>query len=163
VRDRRALYVDGDVFLTSRRVQLATLAATNRIPASYPSRETVQAGGLMGYATDRVSMYRQVGTYAGQILKGAKPADYVIQPIEFEFVINCRRPGHSASQCPRRYSPAPRGDGMNTHRYWMSSNQTKANVYDSAGRRRTAARISSGRFLAPSLRLRWRQVLTTVL
>jgi putative ABC transport system substrate-binding protein len=90
VRDRaEALYVAGDVFLTSRRVQLATLAATNRIPTSYPSREAVEVGGLMGYAADRAEMYRQVGTYTGQILKGAKPADLpVLQSTKFEFVIN---------------------------------------------------------------------------
>jgi len=68
VRDRaEALYVAGDVFFTSRRVQLATLAATHRIPASYPSREAVEAGGLMGYDADRAGMYRQVGAYTGQI------------------------------------------------------------------------------------------------
>jgi putative ABC transport system substrate-binding protein len=90
VRERaEALYVAGDVFFTSRRVQLATLAATNRVPASYPSREAVEAGGLMGYATDRVDMFRQVGAYTGQILKGAKPADLpVLQSTKFEFVIN---------------------------------------------------------------------------
>ena len=72
VRDRAdALYVAGDVFFTSRRVQFATLAASYRIPASYASREAVEAGGLMGYDTDRAGMYRQVGTYTGQILKGA--------------------------------------------------------------------------------------------
>jgi putative ABC transport system substrate-binding protein len=84
-----ALYVAGDVFFTSRRVQFATLAASYRIPASYPSREAVEAGGLMAYATDRVGMYHQVGAYAGQILKGAKPADLpVLQSTKFEFVIN---------------------------------------------------------------------------
>jgi putative tryptophan/tyrosine transport system substrate-binding protein len=90
VRDRaEALYVAGDVFFTSRRVQLATLAASYRIPASYPSREAVEAGGLMGYATDRADMFRQVGIYTGQILKGAKPADLpVLQSTKFEFVIN---------------------------------------------------------------------------
>jgi ABC-type uncharacterized transport system substrate-binding protein len=90
VRDRAdALYVAGDAFFTSRRVQLAILAASYRIPASYPSREAVEAGGLMGYATDRVGMYRQVGVYTGQILKGAKPADLpVLQSTKFEFVIN---------------------------------------------------------------------------
>jgi len=90
VRDRSdALYVAGDVFFTSRRVQFATLAASYRIPASYPSREAVEAGGLMGYATDRVGMYSQVGAYTGQILRGTKPADLpVVQSTKFEFVIN---------------------------------------------------------------------------
>jgi putative tryptophan/tyrosine transport system substrate-binding protein len=90
VRDRAdALFVAGDVFFTSRRVQFATLAASYRIPASYPSREAVEAGGLMSYATDRVEMWRQVGTYTGQILKGAKPIDLpVLQSTKFEFVIN---------------------------------------------------------------------------
>jgi ABC-type uncharacterized transport system substrate-binding protein len=90
VRDRAdALYVAGDVFFTSRRVQFATLAASYRIPATYPSREAVEAGGLMSYATDRMEMWRQVGTYTGQILKGAKPADLpVLQSTKFEFIIN---------------------------------------------------------------------------
>src|SRR5438128_4896436 len=90
VRDRAdALYVAGDVFFTSRRVQLATLAASYRIPATYPSRQAVEAGGLMAYDTDRVDMFRQVGAYTGQILKGAKPADLpVLQSTKFEFVIN---------------------------------------------------------------------------
>jgi putative tryptophan/tyrosine transport system substrate-binding protein len=90
VRDRaEALYVAGDVFFTSRRVQLATLAASYRVPASYPSRQAVEAGGLMGYDADRVGMYRQVGVYTGQILKGVKPADLpVVQSTKFEFAIN---------------------------------------------------------------------------
>jgi putative ABC transport system substrate-binding protein len=90
VHDRAdALYVAGDVFFTSRRVQFATLAATYRIPATYPSRQAVEAGGLMAYDTDRVDMWRQVGVYTGQILKGAKPADLpVMQSTKFEFVIN---------------------------------------------------------------------------
>src|SRR2546430_14020112 len=90
VRDRAdALYIAGDVFFTSRRVQFATLAASYRIPASYASREAVEAGGLMGYDTDRAGMYRQVGTYTGQILKGGKPADLpVLQSTKFELIIN---------------------------------------------------------------------------
>jgi putative ABC transport system substrate-binding protein len=77
------------VFFTSRRVQFATLAASYRIPAIYPSREAVEAGGLMGYATDRVDMWRQFGVYTGRILKGTKPADLpVVQASKFELVIN---------------------------------------------------------------------------
>jgi len=90
VRNRAdALYIAGDVFFTSRRVQFVTLAAHHRIPASYASRQAVEAGGLMAYDSDRVNMYHQVGAYTGQILKGAKPADLpVLQSTKFEFVIN---------------------------------------------------------------------------
>jgi putative tryptophan/tyrosine transport system substrate-binding protein len=90
VRDRaEALYVMGDVFFTSRRVQFVTLAAHHRIPTSYASREAVEVGGLMGYTADRADMYHQVGTYTGQVLKGAKPVDLpVLQSTKFEFVIN---------------------------------------------------------------------------
>jgi len=90
VRDRAdALYVAPDVFFTSRRVQLATLAASYRIPATYPSRQAVEAGGLMAYDSDRVGMYRQVGAYTSQILKGANPADLpVVQSTKFELVLN---------------------------------------------------------------------------
>jgi putative ABC transport system substrate-binding protein len=90
VRDRAdALHVLGDTFFTSRRVQFATLAASYRIPASYSNRDSVEAGGLMSYGTDRVDMSRQVGVYTGQILKGARPADLpVLQSTKFDLVIN---------------------------------------------------------------------------
>jgi ABC-type uncharacterized transport system substrate-binding protein len=90
VRDRAdALFVAPDIFFVTRRVQLVTLAAHYRIPAAYAGREVVEAGGLMSYATDRANMFRQVGAYTGQILKGAKPADLpVLQSTKFEFVIN---------------------------------------------------------------------------
>jgi putative tryptophan/tyrosine transport system substrate-binding protein len=89
-RDRaEALFVAPDAFFNSRRVQLATLAARDRIPTSCSGREMAEAGLLMSYGTDTADMYRQVGTYTGQILKGAKPADLpVLQSTKFEFVIN---------------------------------------------------------------------------
>jgi putative ABC transport system substrate-binding protein len=90
VRDRvDALYVAGDVFFSSRRVQFATLAASYRIPASYTGRLFVEVGGLMSYATDRTDTLRQTGAYTGRILNGARPADLpVLQSTKFEFVIN---------------------------------------------------------------------------
>jgi putative tryptophan/tyrosine transport system substrate-binding protein len=90
VRDRAdALLVLPDAFLISRRVQFATLAARRGIPAAHSVREEVEAGGLMSYGTDILDMYRRVGVYTGEILKGAKPADLpVVQSTKFEFVIN---------------------------------------------------------------------------
>jgi putative tryptophan/tyrosine transport system substrate-binding protein len=90
VRDRAdALCVGPDGFFNSRRVQFVTLATHHRIPATYPSREYVEVGGLMSYGTDPVDMYRQVGVYTGRVLKGANPAELpVMQSSKFEFVIN---------------------------------------------------------------------------
>jgi len=90
VRDRAdALFVAPDGFLISRRVQFATLATRHGVPTAYGVREHVEAGGLMSYGTDNVDVWRQVGVYTGQILKGAKPADLpVLQSTKFEFVIN---------------------------------------------------------------------------
>ena len=84
-----ALFIAGDAFFYSRAVQLATLAVRDRLPASYPSREMVEAGLLMSYGAILADVFRQVGIYTGSILKGAKPADLpVLQSTKFEFVLN---------------------------------------------------------------------------
>src|SRR5215467_4669916 len=84
-----ALFVVPDGFFSSRCGQFATLAARDRIPATYWNRDFVAAGGLMSYGTDLADTYRQVGAYTGRILKGAKPADLaVVQSTKFLFAIN---------------------------------------------------------------------------
>src|SRR5215471_13577434 len=83
------LVVSSDNLFTDRPVPLVVLAARHAIPAMYPYRWFAAAGGLMSYGPDLAEAYRLVGTYAGRILKGAKPADLPVQQtVKVELVVN---------------------------------------------------------------------------
>jgi putative ABC transport system substrate-binding protein len=84
-----ALFVGGEGFFNNRRVQLVNLASRHALPATYADRVFPEIGGLMSYGTNIIDAYRQLGSYAGRVLKGTKPADLpVVQASKFELVIN---------------------------------------------------------------------------
>ena len=86
-----ALLVGGDAYFNSRRAQFIALAARHRLPANFDRKEIAIEGGLMSYGMNNFDMYRQVGIYTGQILKGAKPADLSVQqPTKVELVVNLK-------------------------------------------------------------------------
>ena len=86
-----AFIVSADPFFTSRRDQIVKLAALHSLPGCYPWREYVEVGGLLSYGPDLGWAFRQVGVYAGRILKGAKVAELPVQrPVTFKLVINAK-------------------------------------------------------------------------
>jgi putative tryptophan/tyrosine transport system substrate-binding protein len=86
-----AMLVVASPFFVTRAKQIAALAARHGVPAIYPRREFAEAGGLMSYGYDVADGYRQMGNYAGRILKGEKAGDLpVFQPTRFELVINLK-------------------------------------------------------------------------
>ena len=90
-RKAGGLLVGSDPFFNSRRARLIKLAAQYRLPAIYEWRDFAVEGGLMSYGTVLTDAYRQLGAYAGRILKGEKPGDLpIVQPTSFKFVINLK-------------------------------------------------------------------------
>ena len=77
--------------MSDNQNRIISFALKSRLPSVYPSREAVEAGGLMYYGADLADSYRRVATYVDKILKGAKPAELPVeQPTKFELVINLR-------------------------------------------------------------------------
>jgi len=86
-----ALIVSSDAFFTARRALLVALAAQHSMRVVYPWREYVEAGGLMSYGPRLSEAFREIGRYAGRILKGATPAELPIQaPRKFELIVNLK-------------------------------------------------------------------------
>jgi putative ABC transport system substrate-binding protein len=83
--------VIADPLVNDNRGRIVAFAATHRLPAIYPYRTFVDAGGLMSYGADVSDLHRRAATYVDRVLKGAKPAELPIeQPAKFELVVNLK-------------------------------------------------------------------------
>ncbi|HYW61964.1 MAG TPA: ABC transporter substrate-binding protein [Bradyrhizobium sp.] len=90
-RNIRGVLVGADALFNDNRRRVLSLASRYAMPAVYPWREYVTAGGLASYGPDLLEGYRLSGLYVGRILKGEKPADLpIVQPTKFELAINLR-------------------------------------------------------------------------
>ena len=86
-----AVLVQGTPFASSHRAQITDLAAKNRLPATYPQSDYIDAGGLMFYGPSINDLFRRAAIYVDKILKGVKPGDLPVeQPMKFEFIINLK-------------------------------------------------------------------------
>jgi putative ABC transport system substrate-binding protein len=98
-----AVTVVAGPFFDTRRDKLVALAARHAVPTMYHFREFTAAGGLMSYGIDSRVTYRQIGVYAGGILKGEKPAELpILQPTKFELAINLKTAKVLGLKVPRR-------------------------------------------------------------
>ena len=151
MRERpEALFVGNDAYFYTRRVQLTHLATRHTIAATYSQREFAEAGGLMSYGTNLADAYRQIGVYAGRILKGAKPAELpVVQSTKFELVINAPTARMLGLTVPRRAArPRRRGDRMKRREFITLLGSAAAGVADS--RRGAAGRACAAHWHAPA-------------
>ena len=127
VRERPdALFVGTGPFLANRRVQLVHLATRHAVPAVYAGRQYSEVGGLMNYGPNIVDAYRQMGVYAGRILKGAKPADLpVVQSTNVRAGDQRRdREAARSHRTARTASPCRRGDRINGAMSAIGTKQT---------------------------------------
>src|SRR5262249_58261107 len=106
-----ALGAGGGGFLVTERRHVVGWAASNAIPASFMTRDSVEAGGLISYGPSQRDAYRRAGGYVGRILAGAKPADLPVQlPTKYELVINVKTAnGLGLDVAPTLLGPAAEG------------------------------------------------------
>jgi putative ABC transport system substrate-binding protein len=122
--DKRAdgLLISPETFYIGRRLQLVTLSARHALPTVYPNREFMDVGGLMSYGANLAEQYRQVGIYAGRILKGEKPADLpVVRPTKLELIINIQ----TAKTIGANLSPCSAARRRGRSRHERSSRQCR--------------------------------------